>query len=148
MLQFLKTAWDIMRRHGEQTYPHECCGVLLGKPSASGQRVVLEAVACRNAHTDSPQSRYSIDPRDLIRIQLDSREQGLEILGFYHSHPDHPAETSPTDLEEACWFGRSYVITTVVNGRATETRSFLLRGPDDNKHFDEEQIQTAVTSNE
>lgn len=139
-MKFANTAWDTMRRHGEQSYPHECCGVLLGHTIADGERLAVEAVPCRNARTDSPESRYSIDPRDLIRIQLDSREDGLEILGFYHSHPDHPPEASPTDLAEAYWFGCSYVITSVLNGRADETRSFLLRGHGDEKQLEEEQL--------
>ena len=64
----------------------------------------------------------------MIRAQRDARERGLEIVGFYHSHPDHPAQWSPTDLADAHWIGCSYMITTVENGRATETNSFVLSG--------------------
>lgn len=137
---FANTAWEKMRRHGEQSYPQECCGVLLGNTRGGGERLVLRAEPCRNACTGTLHNRYSIDPRDLIRIQFDSREEGLEILGFYHSHPDHPAAWSPTDLQEAYWIGRSYVITSVLNGRAEETSSFVLHGHDDNKRFEREQV--------
>jgi proteasome lid subunit RPN8/RPN11 len=89
---------------------------------------------------DSLCDRYAIDPKDLIRIQREAREQGLDIVGFYHSHPDHPAEWSSTDIAEAHWWGCSYVITRVTQGLAAETRSFRLEGAGDEKHFVEEPI--------
>jgi proteasome lid subunit RPN8/RPN11 len=91
--------------------------------------------------TDSPQNRYQIDPHELVKIQRQGRERDEDIIGFYHSHPDHPAQWSTTDLAEAHWFGCSYVITAVQNGRAVVTNSFLLMGAEDEeKHFYEEKI--------
>ena len=127
MLKITKSVYDLLRQHGEETYPHECCGVLLGQINGDG-RVVTSVARCGNTRTDSPQNRYHIDPRELVRIQREGRERGEDILGFYHSHPDHPARWSQTDLAEAHWFGCSYVITSVEKGTAVTTNSFLLDG--------------------
>ncbi len=144
MLTITQEVFGSLRRHGEETYPHECCGVLLGNDNGDGTRTVTKAVRCGNTRTDSPQNRYNIAPKELIRIQLDSREEGLDILGFYHSHPDHPAQWSTTDLAEAHWFGCSYVITSVVQGRADITNSFLLAGEsEEQKRFENEELQIA-----
>jgi proteasome lid subunit RPN8/RPN11 len=139
MLKINKIELDSLRQHGEETYPHECCGVLLGRVNGDA-RVVSAAVRCGNTRNDSPQNRYNIDPKELIRIQREGRERGEDIVGFYHSHPDHPAKWSPTDLAEAHWFGCSYVITSVEKGRAVTTNSFELTGSEENskKLVDEE----------
>jgi proteasome lid subunit RPN8/RPN11 len=128
-----------LRRHGEETYPHESCGVLVGRQVGDG-RVATGVVRCGNGRHDSPHDRYVIDPRDLLRIEKEARARGEEIVGFYHSHPDHPARWSPTDLAEAHWLGCSYVITRVAQGRAEDTNSFLLagRGEEDKRFQDEE----------
>jgi proteasome lid subunit RPN8/RPN11 len=120
-----------LRQHGEQTYPHECCGVLLGRFEDDGARTVTRVVRCGNTRDDSPHNRYQIDPRELVRIQREGRERGEDIVGFYHSHPDHPPQWSSTDLAEAHWFGCSYVITSVEKGRAAVTNSFMLEGNDE-----------------
>ncbi len=109
------TVYNAMRAHGEETYPHECCGVLLGQFSDNDWCVVA-AVHAGNTRTDSAHNRYSIDPAELVRIQRDAMRRGLDIAGFYHSHPDHPAQWSATDFAEAHWIGCSYVITEVRNG--------------------------------
>src|SRR5690348_12087783 len=141
MLKIDQTCYGQLRRHGEETYPHECCGVLLGRVEDDDQRLVTSVVRAGNTRTDSPQNRYNIDPRELIAIQRQAREQGLDILGFYHSHPDHPARWSSTDLADAHWFGCSYVITGVAKGNAGITNSFLLMGSEDtDKEFSEERI--------
>ena len=101
MLTIPRTAFDQLRRHGEKTYPHECCGVLLGETDGDGVRVVRDTVPCQNTRIDSPQNRYHIDPRELVRIQREARERELDIIGFYHSHPDHPARWSATDLSRS-----------------------------------------------
>lgn len=130
-----------IRRHGEGTYPHECCGILLGTMDEDGTRVVTSTARCGNTRTDSPQNRYNIDPKELVRIQREGRERGEDIVGFYHSHPDHPAQWSPTDLAEAHWFGCSYVITRVAQGKADITNSFELAGMDEaDKAFVDEKI--------
>jgi len=131
MLKLKKSDYDSLRRHGEETYPYECCGVLIGQMDGE-QRVVTSIVRCGNTRNDSPHNRYNIDPRELIRIQREGRERGEDIVGFYHSHPDHPAQWSATDLAEAHWIGCSYVITSVENGKAAVTNSFELTGTDEN----------------
>jgi len=141
MLQINFSDYETLRVHGEQTYPHECCGVLLGK-SVDGTNIVHELRAAGNTRTDSAHNRYNIDPVELIRIQRQARALSLDIVGFYHSHPDHPAQWSPTDFAEAHWLGCSYVITRVAQGKADITNSFLLRGSsEEDKSFEDEPIE-------
>src|SRR5438045_9429361 len=104
-------------------------------------RAVTSIARCGNTRTDSRQNRYNIDPRELVRIQREGRERGEDIVGFYHSHPDHPARWSQTDLAEAHWIGCSYVITSVEHGQAKITNSFELAGEtEENKHFEDEAV--------
>jgi proteasome lid subunit RPN8/RPN11 len=143
MLTLSKSVYAALRQHGEETYPHECCGVLLGHfeddSAGSVSKTVSRMARCGNTRDDSPHNRYNIDPRELIRIQREGRERGEDIVGFYHSHPDHPARWSSTDLAEAHWFGCSYVITSVEKGKAAITNSFELLGTDEaNKKFIDE----------
>src|ERR1700676_2456712 len=139
MLRLSRTNYGSLRQHGEETYPHECCGILLGRVEDDGTRVVTSIARARNTRTDSAHNRYNIDPKQLVRIQREGRERGEDLVGFYHSHPDHPAQWSPTDLAEAHWFGCSYVITSVEKGTATITNSFEPTGTDeaDKKFVDE-----------
>jgi proteasome lid subunit RPN8/RPN11 len=144
MLKISPTDHASLRRHGEETYPHECCGVLLGRFDDDGAKTVTRAAPCGNTRLDSAHNRYHIDPKELIQIQREGRERGEEIVGFYHSHPDHPARWSVTDLAEAHWIGCSYVITSVEAGRAAVTNSFELTGSDEaNKKFVDEVINLA-----
>jgi proteasome lid subunit RPN8/RPN11 len=143
VLKFSQSTYKEIRRHGEETYPHECCGVLLG--TSDGEvRTVQSAIRCGNTRTDSPENRYHIDPRELVRAQREAHERGLDIVGFYHSHPDHPAQWSSTDLAEAHWFGCSYVITSVEKGAAAITNSFELTGTDEaDKRLVDEKVEIA-----
>jgi proteasome lid subunit RPN8/RPN11 len=139
-LHISRTIFEAIRAHGEETYPHECCGVLLGHSTAKGWRVEAAARA-DNRRTDSAHNRYMIAPVELVKIQRQAHQQGLDIAGFYHSHPDHPAQWSPTDFAEAHWIGCSYVITEVAGGTAQVTNSFLLAGiTEEDKRFDTETI--------
>lgn len=141
MLKVSKSHYQMLRQHGEETYPHECCGVLLGKMDGS-QREVTNVARCGNTRNDSPHNRYHIDPKELVRIQREGRDRGEDIIGFYHSHPDHPAQWSTTDLAEAHWIGCSYVITSVEKGRAAKTNSFELSGTHEtDKKFVDEAIE-------
>ena len=141
MLKIDKERYDAVRQHGEETYPHECCGVLLGQIDGDIKTVTTTARA-GNTRTDSAHNRYNIDPKELIRIQREGRDRGEDIVGFYHSHPDHPARWSVTDLSEAHWFGCSYVITSVDKGNAAQTNSFELTGSDEaDKKFVDEVIE-------
>jgi proteasome lid subunit RPN8/RPN11 len=143
MLNIIQSEYHAIREHGEETYPHECCGVLLGVTD-EGARTVTKTARCGNTRSDSPHNRYHIAPQELVRIQRQAREEGLEIVGFYHSHPDHPARWSATDLAEAHWIGCSYVITSVQAGKAAITNSFLLSGSkEEDKHFEDEPVVVA-----
>jgi len=152
MLRIEYTDYEALRAHGEETYPNECCGVLLGKnileenasPAASVNHV-LQIVRAGNTRTDSAHNRYNIAPHELVKIQRQARGLGLDIVGFYHSHPDHPAQWSTTDFAEAHWLGCSYIITSVEQGKAITTNSFLLSGTaEDNKRFEDEPIQIDI----
>lgn len=140
ILKIAKEQYEAMRAHGEETYPHECCGVLLGQ-SSEGVNGVEEVVRAANTRRDAAHNRYNISPVELIRIQRQGRERGRDIVGFYHSHPDHAAQWSETDFAEAHWVGCSYVITSVQSGRAEATNAFLLAGTsEENKRFEAQQI--------
>lgn len=141
MLTIGREQYGEIRLHGEQVYPQECCGVLIGTIDGENRNVV-DVARCSNTRTDSLHNRYGIDPSELVRIQREARERSLDIIGFYHSHPDHPARWSQTDLEEAHWVGCSYLITSVEAGRAVTTNSFALSGiSEEDKHFTDEDIQ-------
>ncbi len=141
MLRIPQSALEDLRRHGEETYPNECCGVLLGRLEGEVRRASSIA-RCGNTRSDSPQNRYNIDPKELIRTQREARERGEDVVGFYHSHPDHPARWSATDLAEAHWTGCSYVITAVEGGLAGRTCSFELAGTgEEDKRFLDEEIE-------
>jgi proteasome lid subunit RPN8/RPN11 len=143
MLKLNEQVYNAIRLHGEETYPHECCGVLLGR-SEDGVNAVADAIRAGNTRTDSAHNRYHIAPQELVKIQRLGRERGLDIVGFYHSHPDHPAQWSTTDFAEAHWLGCSYVITAVEKGSAQQTNSFLLTGmTEEDKAFENETIGIA-----
>ena len=146
MLKISQLDFDALRKHGEETYPHECCGALLGRFDGD-DRVVEAVVRCGNTRDDSPHNRYHIAPAELVKIQREGRAKGLDIVGFYHSHPDHPAQWSQTDFAEAHWIGCSYVITSVQQGKATTTNSFLLSGEvEETKRFENEQLSVVEGS--
>jgi proteasome lid subunit RPN8/RPN11 len=143
MLRIGRKDYEALRQHGEETYPHECCGLLLGQTNSDG-RVVASVARAGNTRTDSAHNRYNIDPKDYIRIQREARERGEDVIGYYHSHPDHPARWSPTDLAEAHWPGCSYVITSVEKGKAAITNSFELSLTDESdKTFVDERIEVS-----
>ena len=141
-----KSDYEALRAHGEETYPNECCGVLLGKNQPGVGNRVHAIVPAGNTRTDSAHNRYHIAPQELVRIQRQARGLGYDIVGFYHSHPDHPAQWSKTDFAEAHWMGCSYIITSVEKGKATVTNSFLLSGTsEENKAFVDEPIEVETT---
>jgi len=130
-----------IRSHGEETYPHECCGALLGR-NVDGAWSIVESVKAGNTRTDSAHNRYQIAPIELVKIEREARQKGLDIAGFYHSHPDHPAQWSQTDFAEAHWVGCCYVITEVAQGKAAVTNSFLLAGTtEEDKRFELQTIE-------
>ena len=138
MLRISRTDYELIRRAAEISYPQEGCGILLGTASEDCRRVA-SIYACHNADPE-PARRYSIDSLQVIAAQKLARSVGHDIIGFYHSHPDHPAQYSEADLKHAYWPDCAYVITNVEKGNASETRSFLLQGLEESKAFAEEEI--------
>ena len=133
-----------IRRHGEKHYPTTSAVASLWAHSTATSVQSSRHFAVITQAADSTRTHYHIDPREVIRAQRDARERGLDIVGFYHSHPDHSAQWSPTDLAEAHWIGCSYLIVAVENGEAMETRSFVLAGTleEDKRLVDEELLVT------
>ncbi len=125
-----------IRDHGRKAYPHECCGLLVGSANGSAKSVTgLRAVS--NAREDSPRNRYLISPEDWLEADRKTRKEGLDIVGVYHSHPDHPSRPSEFDKEHAFpWY--SYIIVSVAEGEAADLMSWILR--DDRSGFDREEL--------
>jgi proteasome lid subunit RPN8/RPN11 len=136
LITFSRKQFDELHLLAQRTYPRECCGILLGR-----DHTVLEVVPCTNDVTGRG-DRYRIPAVELIAAQKHARGQGMDIIGFYHSHPDHQPEPSTTDLAEAHWFGCVYIIISVNKGAPGEIRAFLLRGDEQRKHFSEIPIRT------
>jgi proteasome lid subunit RPN8/RPN11 len=138
--------WEqAIRAEGERAYPNECCGILLGTLTAgepgdgpgADRRKIERIIPIENSKEDAEQyHRFEIQPEDLMRAELTARQEGREVLGFYHSHPDHPAEPSDFDREHALPF-YSYIIVSVEKGRAKNLRSWEL-APDRAKFLEEE----------
>lgn len=138
--------------HAQSTYPQECCGLLLGKLSQDG-KILIEAIATKNAWSaqavesfseidtkwqlsENKSTHYTIAPEEILRVQKESRDRQLDIIGIYHSHPDHPA--IPSEFDRVCaWQAYSYIIVSVPQGKAGELQSWCL---DDNHQFQPEEI--------
>ena len=117
---------DQLERRGREGYPNETCGLLLGH--ATGERVeVKETAIARNLNVERAADRYELDPADFVAADARARAAGMEIVGIWHSHPDHPAQPSPTDLT-AAWEGWSYVILSVSRAGLEDLRSWRLDG--------------------
>ncbi len=119
-------------------YPEESCGVLIGRES-DGAREVERVVRCENRRPDARGTRYLIAPEQFLAADREARAAGLEVLGFFHSHPDHPAEPSAFDLEHA-WPYYSYLIVSVSSGAAAVQRCWRLR--DDRSRFEAERVES------
>lgn len=140
-LLLARHALETILRHGERDYPQECCGLLLGKAAEAGKRQAVEAQPLRNAHAASPRNRFEFDPREHLEAQRAARARGLSVVGFYHSHPDHPARPSATDLEQAAWPGYSYLIISVAQGRAAAEQAGSFELAEDRSRFLAEPIE-------
>jgi proteasome lid subunit RPN8/RPN11 len=123
---------EAIRRHGEETYPHECCGALIG---AEGR--ITAAVALPNTTEEGPRRRFLVRPSDYRMAEKSAGEHGGGLLGFYHSHPDHPARPSQYDLDHA-WPNFAYVIVSVANGAARDMTVWYLK--EDRSSFDEGEL--------
>src|SRR6266852_9857744 len=118
-----------IRRHGRETYPHECCGALVGRGAH-----VTGIVALPNTTEEGPRRRFLVRPSDYREAERQASELGGELLGFYHSHPDHPARPSQYDLDHA-WPTFAYVIVSVASGAARDMTVWWLK--DDRSDFEE-----------
>lgn len=134
MLTIPQSLLNAIHSHAEQTYPHECSGLMVGDYE---NRRVKRTVAARNVHTESTRNRYLIDPREYIKVEAEARKERLDVIGVYHSHPDAPAKPSQYDAEHA-WPSYTYVIVSVVKGKVDHARAWVLR--DDRSGFEEEQL--------
>ena len=124
---------EAIRRHAADDYPHECCGALIGRGSR-----IIEAFALPNTTDEGPRRRFLVRPADYRAAERQASILGAELLGFYHSHPDHPAVPSQYDLDHA-WPSFAYVIVSVANGEARDLRSWRLCA--DRSGFDEEDVR-------
>jgi proteasome lid subunit RPN8/RPN11 len=118
-----------IRSHGQETYPHECCGALVGKDD-----IVTTVVALPNTTEEGPRRRFLVRPSDYRQAERRATEMGGELLGFYHSHPDHPARPSQYDLDHA-WPTFAYIIVSVMNGAAGDMTVWYLQ--QDRSSFEE-----------
>jgi proteasome lid subunit RPN8/RPN11 len=123
-----------IRAHGAETYPDECCGALIGRDG-----IVTDTLALPNTTEDGPRRRFKVRPQDYRAAEGRAGQLGAELLGFYHSHPDHPAKPSQTDLDYA-WPFFSYVIVSVLEGVSGDMTSWRLR--EDRSAFDQENLES------
>ena len=124
-----------IRAHGQETYPNECCGAMIGRDG-----VVSDTLALPNMTDEGPRRRFRVTPNDYRAAEKCASELGGELLGFYHSHPDHPARPSQYDLDHA-WPFFSYVIVSVREGVSGDMTSWRLK--EDRSAFDEEDLKNA-----
>lgn len=128
-----------IRKHGARDYPYECCGLLIGRFENDGSKVVVETFAISNAREETAKrNRFLITPEELLRGEKHARERSLDVVGFYHSHPDSAAIPSQYDLEHA-WPTYSYIIVSTNAVATGDLRSWEQRP--DRSSFDEERIE-------
>jgi proteasome lid subunit RPN8/RPN11 len=135
MIELRTGIGEAIRAHGVETYPNECCGALIGRDG-----VVSHAVALSNVTEEGPRRRFRVSDRDYLQCEKRAKELGGDLLGFYHSHPDHPARPSQYDLDHALPFF-SYIIVSVQQGVSQDMTSWRLR--DDRSAFDPEDLTYA-----
>ncbi len=151
ILQLTQDLSDKIRAHGAETYPHECCGALLGRDldapttrssdgAALPSREVTALFPLVNRRDDSPRNRFAVTSDDVRDAEKAAREKGIDVVGWYHSHPDHPAKPSQFDQDHA-WPWYSYIIVSVANGRPETMTSWRLT--DDRTQFTPENLEIA-----
>jgi proteasome lid subunit RPN8/RPN11 len=140
MIRLSASQYEAIERHGQETYPDECCGFLIGKIEGE-VRQVAEVRPAANAWDEAPENRfgiapedaeesqrrrYLISPSDWLRADLDARRKGLDVIGLYHSHPDAPARPSEFDREHGTWPGFAFIIVSIRQGKAAEMNAWVL----------------------
>ena len=145
MIGISETVIEQIKRHAERDYPHECGGMLVGRFSENGAKEVFETFLLENAREDSRHNRVLILPKDVLKAERYAREKRLDVVGYYHSHPNAPAVPSQYDLDHALpvW---SYVIASVLEGETVEVRSWEME--EDRSRFNEESMRLEMTVSE
>jgi proteasome lid subunit RPN8/RPN11 len=134
-LQISEELASRIRAHGVETHPHECCGAILGVDD--NDRVVRDLMPLQNRRDDSPRNRFEVTPDDVRLAEKSALEKQLDLIGWYHSHPDAPARPSEYDREHA-WPWYSYIIVSVQKGEPKDMNSWRLK--DDRVSYDPEPI--------
>lgn len=120
-MRISREAFHQVEAHASEGYPYEVCGMLIAD---GGSDLVSQARRVRNRVVERARDRYEMDPRDQIRIQRECDAAGLDIVGYYHSHPDHPAQASITDAQRS-WAGAVYLIVSCLEGRVVDGNAFV-----------------------
>jgi len=142
MIQLTESHRNEIGAHGERDYPYECCGLLLGKFVEAGVKSTIETYPISNAREEeAKRNRFLIRPEELIQGERYAEKKGLEIVGFYHSHPDCPAVPSQYDLDHA-WPMYSYIVISVDAGATKDLRSWEMEP--DRSRFAEEEVLSKV----
>jgi proteasome lid subunit RPN8/RPN11 len=136
MIEIPKTVVRMMEAHGREAFPEEGCGFLIG--SAEGSRQVVEMRRAKNVAAQDRRRRYRIDPLELLHADNDARKEGLDLIGIYHSHPNHPAAPSEYDRSHAAsWY--TYVILSVQEREPRELTAWRFVDPE--RRFEPEEIR-------
>ncbi|MEK6223999.1 MAG: M67 family metallopeptidase [Thermodesulfobacteriales bacterium] len=133
VVKVLKSAYDGMIKHAEAGFPHEICGVMIG---SNGD--ITHYKECGNLNTERAHDRYELDPVSFKEADEWARENNMEILGIYHSHPDHPSKASETDRQRG-WPDWIYIIFSIMGGKYSDARAWVLE--DFDAQFNEEEIE-------
>jgi len=138
MIKVSSILYNKIVEHSKAAYPHECCGVLAGVFGSGEVKAVTEVHALTNLNTERANDRYEVDPAELLRIEKDVASRKLDVLGFYHSHPDHPSRPSQFDRDRG-WPDYSYVIVAVEGGKKTWAQCWTFTDMD--APFGEEELK-------
>lgn len=123
MIRIEPKPWEEMVAHARQTFPHECCGAMLGSIQ-DDKKVVRVALPLRNAYEGRQETRYELHPEDLLQADREARSRNMDLIGIYHSHPDCDAYFSETDLKNSCpWY--SFVVLSIYKGEFDHANSWL-----------------------
>src|SRR3982751_257942 len=145
MIRLSEEHLDAIRMHGEATYPNECGGMLIGKFEVEGGKTVVETFPLENSSEEDQRNRVLLSPKDVLRSEKYARESKLDVIGYYHSHPDDRAVPSQYDLDHALpvW---SYIIVSVLEGKSVDIRSWEMEN--DRSKFNEEEFEEVRTVTE
>jgi proteasome lid subunit RPN8/RPN11 len=142
MLIIPKPVIDDISSHSQETYPEECCGILVGNDARDG-RIITESHRAENVSRERRQERYIIDEHKLLEVMKATRSLPVDVIGFYHSHPDYPSRPSGYDIETAAWPGYSYLIVSLDGGGVVSFQSWIM--PEEGGEFTEEPISVSET---